>query len=124
LSRVTEKLKTPDPTERWGWKVFERLDAGPLAFPYYRLLTGIGFEVPLDRWIKAIPNPGLKYPCGFHLFATQHSAEKFVHSSEGCWIKAVLKVRYRGLLVRGIDETGIRTIVAREMYVPKPELKP
>lgn len=128
LQRIVRKYKKE--TEGIGYKLFRIADsgsrgwkAGDLLFEYYGHLGRR--KVTLNRWLTARESDlrivhavkFISYTSGFHIYLKR---PRSIHGS------IVVKVRFRGghTLGTNVQPYGRRnlpTVVAREMYVPKPK---
>lgn len=109
-----------------GWKVFCLYD-GELSGEIY------DGDRPTDRWLHAHKcnrarvirlDGGLKYPAGFHVFLSRAAAVRWSDS------RAIRKVKVRGIVASGVQETsdsGVRRmdpcVVGLELFIPKARRK-
>lgn len=132
LSNVTKTYKRPSKVAREAFKVFEKFH-GRLRQIFYPISgeedPEAPREVPLGKWLKARKTEigtwysGQKYLSGFHVFPTFASAEDYAKNDDA---RVVVTVKIRGVRTLGIKEYGgllLATIVADEMFVPKPRIQ-
>jgi hypothetical protein len=108
----------------YGWKIFNERKNRQIRFRY-RKHEG-NFIVPINKWLKIksksyIDSWGGKYHTGFHIYTDYNEAKKifsFISFDKNCIIR---KVAFKGVYAIGRD-SGVKVIVAREMFVlPKKE---
>jgi len=121
LRYVTKQLQKPSDKIIWAWKIFdldESNDAYRLFFPFY----GGDPEVQFSKWLKA-KSPivqtenGETYKAGFHAYLEK--PEEFASGEI-----AIVHVKLRSCHTWGIQDTALKTVVADELWVPKPRKYP
>jgi hypothetical protein len=120
LDGVTKHYES-NKTTGYGWKIFVK-QGNEFYSPVYK--TSIIF----NRWLTSNSeeilgsNSSNDYYSGFHIFKTRAEAHQHWIYTTGepreCY--RIIRVKYRGIICEGMDDDA-RTIVAREMLVPKPK---
>jgi len=109
-----------------GWKYFLLGPSIALQHPTPKFCFfpyGKSLEVPLDRWILAIPQrvPYLDrygtYQSGFHIYLKQQSFTRMQRATSKKSLVVEYVVEWQGPIVVGLD-AGAPCVVARKLFVP------
>ena len=108
----------------YGYKVF-LLYNNRIQFEWGSL--GGKHECPAGEWLVAGETGsgyadirGVHRP-GFHIFKSRKAAAAYAYA--GPSTSRVIKVRYSGAFVEGLQDNKFSALVADRMYVPKSELR-
>lgn len=125
LKSITRVIENPTLDESTGYKVVsvigERIEP-----PYYKPDGDAGelyeYSLPTNVWLVSTPTEQLTVDCiyeyntGFHIFTTLDGALTWHHATH------VIQVKYRLVTYHGTEHKNQPVHVAREMYIPWPQV--
>jgi hypothetical protein len=144
LDTITKRYDPPDETVRKAYKVFE-VFLGQRRQIYYPIAGGTGNERDMapdaldfsaEVWLKSTSTRVMAeaemagiyptYPSGFHAFVTEDDARSYAGGLTHSGTFEVSEIEIRGVETEGGQSMPLWSdlapvLVAREMFVPKPE---
>ena len=127
IGNIYKPFKPDKAKFHYGWKVFE-YDTDNDAYLFDNHSLGNSWDVPLNKWIVAkgkrihgeTETGGRYYPAGFHVFTDYDDCLLWIGGITRYDEFKIVRVKYRKVVAAG-SQSGLKVIVAKEMYVPKPK---